>query len=107
MPADSPKSLDDLASHIALRKQTLSETIAADIISLFRLSVTTTVILTIILAGIDYYAIFYHNMKPESRLVSERVLLAIIGASIVQLGAAAGAIVYSLFGRTQPSNGAE
>lgn len=95
--AGSEKSLDELASHIALRKQALSESVATDIISLFKLSVTSTVIMTLFLCAVDYYAILFHSLRPADRLISEKVLLAIIGSSVVQLGAAAGAIVYSLF----------
>lgn len=94
----------------AMRPATIShgnEAIASDIIKLFRLSVTATAALTILLCIADYYAMIHYGLKASDRLVTERVLMAIIGSSVVQLGAATIAIVYSLFGKPKGEIGAD
>lgn len=55
--------------------------------------------MTLVLASIDAVFIALSWIEPNERLITERVVLGIIGASIVQVGAGATAIVYSLFRR--------
>ncbi|WP_100253093.1 hypothetical protein [Methylobacterium sp. UNC300MFChir4.1] len=56
-----------------------------------------TVLLTAALSAVDYVFIAYKLMAPSERLITEHVLMAIIGATIIQLGAVVAAIVYALF----------
>ena len=94
---NDPIPLSRLAGTIPLRKQLLSEKIAHELLKLFRLSVLFTVLLTAALAAVDYYFIAHKWMMPADRLVTEHVLMAIIGATIIQLGAVVAAIVYAVF----------
>jgi hypothetical protein len=89
--------LSDFSQQMGLRKQAFTEEVAGRILELFRISVVATVGLTFILAAIDATFIALDWIEPLQRLVTEKVLMAIIGASIVQVGAASIAIVYSLF----------
>lgn len=108
---DQTVSLDDLAgkvdlSSIDLRKQLLSEVIAHGLLKLFNISVMFTVVLTVFLAGLDHKLILEGKIQAADRLVTEKVLLAVIGASVIQLGAGMAAIVYSLF-RRPPATGSD
>jgi hypothetical protein len=82
---------------MGLRKQAFAEQVGARILSLFKISVISTVGLCFALAAVDAWFILGDKIEPAERLVTEKVLIAIIGASIVQVGAASVAIVYSLF----------
>lgn len=73
---------------------------ATEIIKLFKISVVATALLTGVLALVDTVFIATDVIEPADRLVNERVIMAIIGASIVQVGVAMVAIVYSLFPRS-------
>jgi hypothetical protein len=92
---------------IDMRKQHLAEDVADGVLRLFRISVIATVALTIALAAVDTIMIAANVIEPESRLVTEHVLMAIIGASVVQVGSAIIAIVYSLFARPKDAPSAE
>lgn len=85
------------------RKQAFTERIADRILRLFTISVISTVLLCTIIAGIDAWFIAEGWIKPSERLITEKVIISIIGATIVQVGTAAAAIVYSLF-KNLPSN---
>ena len=95
--------LSDFASelgfeqHMVVRKQAFAEWIANRILRLFRISVISTVLLCVMLAGVDAWFIAQGWVKPSERLITEKVIIAIIGATIVQVGTATAAIVYSLF----------
>jgi len=102
--SSEPISLDALAdrfdlSDIDLRKQILSERIAQGMLQLFKLSVGFTVTLTIGLAILDYIFLWNGKLQPGDRLITEKVLFAVIGASVIQLGTGMIAVVYSLFKR--------
>lgn len=90
-------SLNKLADHMALRNQTFREEVAAKVLSLFRVSVIVTVALTALLAASDAVMIWCNVIEPGERLISGNVVLALIGASVVELGAALGTIVVALF----------
>lgn len=89
--------LTDLAVELGLRRQAFTELVGERILSLFKISVISTVGLTIALALLDAWFIKSGVIEPDDRLVTEHVVMAIIGASIVQVGAASSAIAYSLF----------
>jgi len=94
--------LSEIASHLQLRKQWLSEQVASEVLRLFRLSVVTMAALTVVLAAVDAVFIYIGTIGPADRLMTERVLLAVVGASIVQVGAAFAAIVLALFKNPNP-----
>ena len=98
-PAPPPRSLSILADHISLRRLELNQQVASEILSLFRWSVLSTVAITMVLVIVDTVTMAQGIVKPSERLVTEHVLMALIGASVVQVGSAAIAIVYSLFGQ--------
>lgn len=100
-PKKDDLALSTLAGHLNLRNQTLREDVATKILTLFRISVIVTGVLTIALAAVDAVMICNHIITPDQRLVTERVLLALIGASIVELGAGLTAIVLALFPKQQ------
>jgi hypothetical protein len=86
---------------INLRKQILSEQIATKVFGLFKLSVVSMWLVTAGLAIVDARFIAYEVVEPAERLITESVIMSVIGATIVQVGAASVAIVYSLF-KTAP-----
>ncbi len=90
---------DKFPDPLALRKQALSEKVAADVLALFKISVIAMTGLTILMAAVDAAFILLSVIKPTERLVTESVLMSVIGATIVQVGAASLAIVYALFRR--------
>ncbi|MFM6830637.1 MAG: hypothetical protein ACKOVA_09955 [Novosphingobium sp.] len=76
---------------------TFEQRVASSILRQFSMTVLFTALLVFVLAAADYVAIFRGVIEPSERLVTENVLMAIIGATIVQLGASVIAIVYSFF----------
>jgi hypothetical protein len=93
------------ARTLRVRQQAFTESVGDRVLKLFRISVLSTVLLCFALATVDGWFIFKGWIKPAERLVTERVLMAIIGASIVQVGAASSAIVYSLFKQSKAEGG--
>ena len=96
---DGEQSLEELAADIPLRKQLLSEAVAMDVLKLFKVSVSATVLLTLALAAVDAAFIAKGIIRPSERLISETVLMSIIGASLVQVGAGIVGIIYALFSK--------
>jgi hypothetical protein len=96
--------LSSLSSDVGLRKPSLKERIAHKVLNLFGWSVLATVALTVALAGIDACMIFRDVIEPADRLVNQTVLMAMIGATVVELAAALATIVVSNFG-APPSKG--
>lgn len=82
---------------MGLRRQAFTEQVGSRILALFKVSVLSTVGLTFALAAIDASFIGLGWIEPGERLVTEGVIMSIIGASIVQVGAASFAIVQALF----------
>ena len=95
--ADIP--LSNLAARIKLARHELNDRVAGEVLKLFKWSVGATVAITVLLACGDFAGLLLHVIQPADRLISERVVLALIGASVVQVGAASAAIVYGLFGK--------
>jgi hypothetical protein len=93
------------ARQLKVRQQAFTESVGDRVLTLFRISVLSTVILCFALVVLDGWFIVEGWIEPNQRLVTEKVLMAIIGASIVQVGAASSAIVYSLFKQSQAENG--
>jgi hypothetical protein len=89
--------LSDFDREMGLRRQAFAEEVGGRILKLFKISVVSTVGLCVALAAIDAAFIALEIIEPSDRLVTQQVVMSIIGASIVQVGAASLAIVYSLF----------
>lgn len=87
--------LGDLSDHLRFRDQQLRETVAGQIIGIFKWANIATISLVILFAAVD---IFFLLKDPSyHRLVTSEVLETLIGATVVQVGAAALAIAISLF----------
>lgn len=99
-----PLSLSTLSESYKLRQQALSEHVAKSLVKLFGINVVTTAGLTLFLALVDAAFIYLGKITPDQRLVSEKVFMAIVGATTVQLGLGIGAIVTALF--KQPASSA-
>ena len=95
----------NVADQIAIANQQLKERIAKDIMRFMGVSLGVTLTLTLILSGVDATFIAFDLIKPTERLITENVVMAVIGATVVQVGAASIAIVYSLFGRPKGDEG--
>lgn len=76
------------------------ENIASQVMTMFRWSLIATVTLTLALCSLDAFFIGVKVVAPADRLITERVIMMIVGASIVQIGAAMIAIVYAMFRAT-------
>ncbi len=88
----------------------LSKEVARWILLLFAISTVAMIGLVIWLASIDVDLIERGIVKPENRLITEAVIMSVIGATIVQVGASALAIVASVFKVTnvvKPENAGE
>jgi hypothetical protein len=75
----------------------LSKEVARWILFLFGISTLAMIGLVVALSLIDVDLIEKHIVKPGERLITEAVIMSVIGATIVQVGAAAFAIVSSVF----------
>lgn len=102
--AQRPLSLSTLSESYKLRQQALSEHVAKSLVKLFGINVITTAGLTLFLALVDAWFIYKGKITPDQRLVSEKVFMAIVGATTIQLGLGIGAIVTALF--KQPASSA-
>lgn len=79
------------------RRQTLSERVARDVFTLFKLSTVSMNLLVIALAVIDAWYIHEKIISPAQRLVTQTVLMSVIAATLVQVGAASFAVATALF----------
>jgi hypothetical protein len=82
---------------LAYLKHRLSEEVARSILKLFRISTITMTALVAALALVDGAFVYQSIIEPSERLINGSVIMSVIGATIVQVGAASLAIVYSLF----------
>jgi heme/copper-type cytochrome/quinol oxidase subunit 1 len=90
---------------IARSNQRLKERVARYIMWFMGGSLMVTLLLTLALAGIDARFIAFDLIEPTERLITENVIMAVIAATVAQVGAASIAIVYSLFGRPKGDEG--
>ncbi|NKB16833.1 MAG: hypothetical protein HC774_08255 [Sphingomonadales bacterium] len=65
--------------------------------SFFKTSLSYTLIGAGCLLLIDSYFIFAKIIQPAQRLMTESVVMTFISATVVQVGAALGAIVFAVF----------
>ena len=86
-----------IADVLAIQKQRFSEEVGRTVLKLFNISTITMASLVVILALIDEAFILNDIIQPDERLITEAVVMSVIGATIIQVGAASFAIVSSLF----------
>jgi hypothetical protein len=85
------------ADELAISKPDLRETIATQVLALFRYSLLGTLSFSAVILIADLAYIALKIISPADRLMTETVLMTLIGATVVQVGAALAAIVYAVF----------
>ena len=92
-----PISLSEVAARVHLGNQSLKETIATRILNLFSTSLIGTLSFAGALVLIDAAFILLKVITPEQRLVTEKILMTFVTATVLQVGAAIAAIVFAVF----------
>jgi hypothetical protein len=92
--------LDELSANIKLREFKLRENVASEILLIFKRANTVTFCLVIFFAIVDFACLAFAVVGYE-RLITSEVIMTLIGATVVQAGAAAFAIAVSLFPKTK------
>lgn len=77
--------------------------VTTKVLELFKWSLLGTLASSGIILIVDEVYILVKLITPEQRLLSEKVLMTLIGATVVQVGAALAAIVYAVF-KTEASS---
>jgi hypothetical protein len=96
--------LRDLAGPIKIEQPpTLKDKVATKVLDLFHFSLKGTLIFAAALVLIDAAYIFFKVITPEQRLMSEKIIMTFIAATVVQVGAALAAIVFAVF-RSMPNS---
>ncbi len=90
-------TLSSLSEEVGLRPPSLKERIANKVLNYFGWSLLATVALAIVLAAVDAVMIWYDVIEPSDRLINQTVLMAMIGATVIELGAALATIVVAIF----------
>jgi hypothetical protein len=88
--------LADAEVDITLREQKLRETVASEIFAIFKRANTVTFVLVAVLCIVDVVFLSI-PVAAYQRLITSEVIITLIGATVVQAGAAAFAIAVSLF----------
>jgi hypothetical protein len=111
MPVDATiVSLDTVAARvglsfherIALRTQYLREWVAGGIMLLFILANALMLYAVYRLVWLDQSNLEAHLITPADRIISNQVIMALLGATAVQVGAIAAIIARYLFPGRQP-----
>ena len=90
----------DLGSETArfgVDQPSLRDRVATKVLALFKVSLIGTLVSAAVILVIDEAYIYQKIITPEQRLLSEKVLMTLIGATVVQIGAALAAIVFAVF----------
>lgn len=90
-------SLSKLSADLELRPPSLRERIAGRVLTLFSVSLFATLGLVALLSLGDFIMIWRGIIEPADRLVTQPVLMSMIAATIVELGAALTTIVIAVF----------
>lgn len=90
--------LDDLSARLKIRDLALKERVAGEILEIFKWANIATIALVVGFAIVDL-VLFCFSVPGFERLITSEVIMALIGATVVQAGAAAFAIAISLFPR--------
>ncbi|MBX9926906.1 MAG: hypothetical protein K2Y05_11150 [Hyphomicrobiaceae bacterium] len=107
-PATQPSTktidLGSKADELAIKRPDLRESIATQVLTLFRYSLLGTLAFAAVILATDLFFIWTNVIAPADRLMTERVLITLIGATVVQVGAALAAIVFAVFKTPPPSD---
>ena len=90
-------SLSEIEAKVHLGNQTLREQFATRVLRLFSISLLGTLSFAGVLVLIDAAFIATKIIAPEQRLVTEKILMTFVTATVLQVGAAVAAIVYAVF----------
>jgi hypothetical protein len=85
------------AVEVSIQKLSLREQVTTGVLALFKFSLIGTLVATVLIGVIDHLFIGLKIITSEQRLLSERVLMTLIAATVVQVGAALAAIVFAVF----------
>jgi hypothetical protein len=83
----------------------LREHVAKRILTLFEISLIGTLAFAAILVLIDAFFIFFKVINPAERLMTEKVIMTFVTATVVEVGAALAAIVFAVFKTDAQANG--
>lgn len=97
VPLESVFTGDAPVANLDLERFKLNRQIARITFGLLITTTLTVIGLVIYLASIDVGMIHANEIEPGDRLITEKVIMAVIAATFVQVGAAAYLIVQSLF----------
>lgn len=96
-------NLSKKEGEVHIERPTLKEEVARGVMKLFTISLYSTLAFAGVLVLIDAMFIAIGVIKPEQRLMTENIVMTFVTATVVQVGAAIGAIVFAVF--KEPSNG--
>jgi hypothetical protein len=89
--------LSTRADVVIINKPSLREQVATRVLDMFKISLIGTLASAGIIVLIDHGFILFKIITPDQRLLTEKVLMTLIGATVVQVGAALAAIVIAVF----------
>lgn len=92
-----PIDLSDRADELQIERPSLRDRIADRVLSLFSWSLLGTLAFAGALVLIDSLFIYSKVISHEQRLMSERIIMTFVTATVVQVGAAVAAIVFAVF----------
>ena len=84
-PTASPETveLSAQADDVSINKLSLREQVATRVLDLFKISLIGTLVSAAAIALVDHVYILLKIITPEQRLLTERVLMTLIGATVV------------------------
>lgn len=85
------------ADSIHLEPPSLRDRVTNRVLNLFSISLVLTLAFAAALLAIDAWFIYNKIIVPEQRLMTEKVVMTFITATVVQVGTALAAIVFAVF----------
>ena len=99
---DAEARLYSVHEQIALQDAALRRWMARFVIPAFIKANAVTLIAIAALAGLDQFNIAWHLIAPGDRIIGGQVIMALLGATTVQVGTIAVVIARNLFPGRQP-----
>ncbi len=96
-PSVANLQLSALAKEIHLDPPSLKQMVAVKVLGLFSLSLIGTLAFAAVLVLIDSFFIYSKIITPDQRLMTERIIMTFVTATVVQVGAAVASIVIAVF----------
>lgn len=101
VPARKQRTLDSVAAEKIdldiLDDRPLKNLVTVEVLTLFKLSLLGTLVAGGCLVLVDAVFVLFKVIQPDQRLVSERIIMTFVTATVVQVGTAFGAIVFAVF----------